>query len=166
MPTTYEKANEEQAAVLQALIKRAFGELLVADVTVTFMLARNPDGDAIKVHGCAAAAKIKVNGLADRAEGKGDVTLTVDEAAWADKNARQQEALLFHELLHLRVVKTKTGAVKRDDLGRPVVKTAPDSYVVNGFFECVERYGDDAHEKQTVKGVVGEYERRGLWEGE
>lgn len=164
MPTTYQKGSKQQAEQLDELVKHSFPELCQARVNITFMVASNEDGEAIKVHGCPAAAKIKINSLADRAEGKGDATVTVDDAAWNDLSARQQEALLFHELTHLAVVRTGEDKVKRDDLGRPKLKMRHDDWNLNGFFECIERYGHDAYERRTLGKLTEVLKQKLLWD--
>src|SRR5947209_1295570 len=136
MPTTYREADTGHHQQARRLLETAFPDLREAEVTLTLMFAHNPDGPAVKLHGVPAAAKIKVNPLSDRAEGKQDATITLDAEVWDGKAERQREALLFHELTHLVVLRDKeTGAIKRDDLGRPRLKCKPDDYCVNGFYE-------------------------------
>lgn len=133
--TTYQEETGPAKGQLEKIIRNHFPELCEATVTVTLMFAANPDGPAVKHHGCPCVAKIKVNDLADRAEGKADVTITVDA----------------------EIYDGKTG-------GRPKLGTIPDSYTINGFWECAERYGVDSPEYASIVGVVRSYRQLKLWE--
>ncbi len=164
MPTTFEENTGAAKGHLEKLIRRDFPELTEAKVTVTLMFAANADGAAIKHHGVPELAKIKVNSLSDRAEGKADATLTVDQDKWDERTDRQHEAILAHELTHLVVKRDKDGVVKVDDCGRPKLGTIPDDWTINGFYSNVQRYGADAPERETLEAVCREWKQRKLWD--
>jgi hypothetical protein len=165
MATYYTEADTATTQRVATLMEEQFPDLREAGVTLTVLFAQNPDGPAVKHHGVPAAAKIKINSLADRAEGKRDCTITIDFAAWKDRGDRAQEALLWHELNHPKVRRDKkTGTIKRDDLGRPKLGAVPDDYTINGFLDCARRYGPDSPEHRSLMGVVDRYRQIGLFD--
>lgn len=163
MPTTYTRSENDQAtAILKGLIDANFEDLREAGVSITILMAYNEDGAPVKWARVPAAAVIKVNSLKDRTEGKGDATITIDEDRWEGLSDRRKTALIHHELLHLSVARDKKGAVKRDNVDRPVLKVKPDDFVISGFNRIVELYGEDANERVAVEQIVEGWEEEGI----
>lgn len=172
MPVTYHLADRPVLDLLADVTRRHHPELHACGATVGVLMATHRDAGgeptgqpAVKCHGAAALAKVKVNRLQDRIEGKPDATIVVDDLQFARLTPRQREAVLCHEALHLVPVEDrKGGGWKRDDLGRPVLKTRPDDFVLTGQYAVVELYGEDAVEAMSVR-AVGERLRQLLLPG-
>lgn len=159
MPT-YDAAPpevEEYAADLRA---RFHGQLDTCGVRIHYLMARatrNEDGDrvgvAIKLHGVRALAKVKINGLADRAEGKADATITIDGDEWPDWSEERRIAVIDHELQHVEVVFERDSQTvwKTDDLGRPVLRLRPHDFDVRGFDVIRARHGMASVEHEAVE---------------
>lgn len=159
MPT-YDAAPpevEEYATELRALYHDKLDE---CQVRVGYLMARatrNEDGDrigvAIKLHGTRALAKVKINSLADRAEGKPDATITIDGDEWPDWSEERQRAVIDHELHHIEVVYERDSQTvwKTDDLGRPVLRLRPHDFDVRGFDVIRARWGMASIEHEAVE---------------
>ena len=169
MPVTYHLADRPTLDLLATVIRRYHHDLGPTEAGVTFAVLmathRDKDGDptgkpAVKHGGTPAAAVIRVNRLADRMQGMADLTILVDAERWDGLTAGQREALLDHEVEHVVLQRDKrSGAVKRDDLGRPVVKLKPDEFALTAFGAVVERHGRDALEYQAVRAVAERFEQ-------
>jgi hypothetical protein len=168
MPTTYNRADlgEEIYQVAEAVISRegSLKDIREAEVTYDFLMARNPEGPAVKLHGYDCTAIIKINSYKDRVQGKADCTIVVDESEWDRMGREEREGLLHHEFLHLEVVRDKTkdkktGAVtvhgpKTDDAGRPKLKMRLHDFQVGIFKETAEKYRDKSVDVQQIEPLV------------
>lgn len=153
MPTTYEPAKKDDMAQLQQAIVRWHGPLDKAKVRVAMLMARNDDGQPVKLHGYTCAATVKINSYKDRVEGKADATIVVDEHAWDDMTIEERLALLDHELEHLELVpdKDQPDVWQTDDMGRPRLKMRLHDWQLGGFAEIVERHGSNAIETRALR---------------
>jgi hypothetical protein len=173
MPTCLMEADAALKARVLAIARRFHPETMMLEPDVRILIASNPDGDAIKLHGYPCHATIKKTSLEDRAAGKGDVILKLDEATVNSFSATEFEALIDHEFTHLvpacHSVKHKNSALagkpKRDDLGRPVFKIRLHDMVVGGFQEVAVRHKDDTIEVQTMKLLGGQGVQSGWLRG-
>lgn len=158
MPKFYEQLDETHPIVarLREMLGRHHPGLRDASVTVAVMLCRRLDDNgeivdpAVTVNGYPALAKVKINSLADRAEGKADATITVDGNRYDEWPLTQLDAILDHELTHLEL-SLKDGAVQRDDLGRPKLRMRRHDQQYGWFNEVAERHGEDAVEVRQLK---------------
>jgi hypothetical protein len=156
MPT-YRLPDPEHLAVLDDVLRTIHPRLADAGVTVGLLLAHakvNKDGEmqgpALKLHGVACAALVRVTKLKDRVKGVEDAMIEIDADEWGNRPLATQRAILDHECSHLIIVTDgKTGVVETDDAGRPKLKLKPDDYTINGQFDVIERHGKDALETQT-----------------
>lgn len=74
-----------------------------------------------------------------------DFLIIFDAALWGSMNASQREALIYHELCHLRVKEDPdSGAPKLDDEGRPILLVMPHDHEL--FEAEIRRYGPVALE--------------------
>lgn len=149
MPT-FETADDVRP-LLSAAIAKYHQELQTVGVTVALMYAfaskdedGEPKGNALKVHGWPAAAKIKINSLADRCEGKDDCTITIDGDRWKELAEPRRLALLDHELEHLIVCRDAEGAVRKDDADRPKLRIRPHDMQGGVFVEVMKRHKEHA----------------------
>lgn len=177
MPTTYETCDEEIRELVNELIEKHHADLKEAGASIELLSARNPKGPAVKLHGYACAAIVKVNSYKDRVEGKEDATIMIDADEWGTTPDDRRRAILDHELHHL-VVKRKTrrkgrrrrggsenidgiaeaevGQILRDDLARPILKCRLHDLVVGGFIVIAKRHRDASLEYAHIKHCLDE----------
>lgn len=168
MPTTLSTPDKgaEIYRIAAAVIdkKGSLKDMREAGVTYDFLFAHNSEGPAVKLHGYPCAATIKINSYEKRVEGHADCVVKVDAHEWGRMDLVEREALLFHEFLHLVVVKDKekdkkTGAVtihgpKTDDLGRPKLKMNLHDFQVGIFKEVIEDYGQKSLDAKQIAPLV------------
>jgi hypothetical protein len=115
-------------------------------------------GDALKQHGVKALGLCRIVNLKDRAKGMGDAEITVDGDWWECVSTEEAEALLDHELYHLKPTD------KTDDLGRPKLKLRKHDHQFGWFNIIAERHGSASRERQQAKSIMddaGQY----FWPG-
>lgn len=154
----YQECDQDVYASLADVKRRYCSELIDAGVTVhcRFVFKKDKEDQPIpclKHGGYMAAATIKVNGLSDRQEGKKDATITIDEYTWQELSEAKRIAVLHHELYHLDLVtNAKDGSLKRDDLGRPLLKLKLHDIHIGGFQYVIETHKENALETvQTIQ---------------
>lgn len=147
---TYEQADDATNERIQQIIERFHGPLHEAGVTVDCLFVhakRDDDGDptgpALKLHGVACAAIVKINSLKLRTQGHADAEIQIDGDRWGDRDEAEQDAILDHELQHLTIVPIGEGTniAKRDDLGRPRLKMRFHDHEFGWFDAIVRRHG-------------------------
>ena len=155
MPTTYSMADADVTNLLAEVMARRHPRLHEAGVKVGVLMARNPDGPALKRGGYEVLAMIKPVPLKDRLTKSYDAELVIDDGEYLRLRPRQQESLLAHELSHIDTVDL-TPAERRgrddeevtwktDDLGRPKLVSVPGDWNAgDGFAAVVAEYGEDA----------------------
>lgn len=114
--------------------------------------AGNPSGNALMLHSRPCAATIAIVNLKNRALGMGDVLICIDADLWPKWTDAQKEAIIDHELYHLKA-KMKKGeetAIKTDDLDRPIFTIRPHDYEVGWFIEIAARHGVASIEVQQA----------------
>lgn len=88
----------------------------------------------------------------------------IDGYEWNKASDRQRLALIDHELEHLALIENKptkkepnlTG-FKRDDLGRPKLKTRPHDWELAGFQTIALRHGENSHEARQFAAFRDEF---------
>lgn len=158
MPT-YSDPDPSVPERIAALIasKPHFADLRAAGVTVYVQMAAaardkrgSPKGPALKLRGVPAAAIVSITPYKFRKQGVKDARIEIDGDTWDERPEREQEAILFHELLHLLVRKDKDGNVLLDDCHRPKLRMRPHDFEIGAFFEVMEEYREHALETQSI----------------
>ena len=114
-------------------------------------------GPAIKHHGYAAAAVVRIVSQKDRVSGMPDAMIDIDGDAWPEWTEQRQRAVLDHELHHLEVVKEDSGAVKLDDCNRPKLKMRLHDFEIGGFAEIAKRYKEEALEVEAARAMADKF---------
>ena len=156
MPT-YRLPDPEHLAVLDDVLRTIHPRLADAGVTVGLLLAHakvNKDGEvtgpALKLHGVACAALVRVTKLKDRVKGVEDAIVELDADRFPDTPHATRRAIIDGELNRIVVVTNgKTGVMETDDAGRPKLKLKQADWNISGQFDVIERHGKDALETQT-----------------
>ena len=148
MATIYEQCGPAVPRLALPIITENHASLLHAGVVVEYVFARSSlddNGDPVtrdplKLHGVPAYAIARVIKGKDRALGRGDVEICIDQRKWEEMPERRQKALLDHELTHFEL------AEGRDEYDRPKIKMRPHDRDY-GWFDCVaRRHGADSIE--------------------
>lgn len=157
MPTTYEKCPPDVVALADRVMRRYHPDLVKSETRIAYLFARNPDGEAVKVGGYPCAAKVKIIPLIQRADGRADAEVVIDEDLWNESPEPRQEALIDHELHHL-IVQWETEKVwKTDDLGRPKLRMRKHDHQFGWFDVIAERHGDSSYEVKQAKAFADKH---------
>lgn len=165
MPATLTPAELHHPEVLEigdALVAESFPDLAEAMVTVNYLMAEpGKGGPALKLHGHACEATVRVNSFRERVEGLKDATISLDLEVWESLDDEERVALVAHELEHL-VLKRHTkgdeeGQVKTDAAGRPMLGCRHHDYTLGGFRSIASRYGDKSPEARAGRQFRDEY---------
>ncbi len=155
--TMYYPAPDEAAVLVNHRIATHHEDMHAMGVRVGVLFARNDTGPAVKLHGNACHATIRVVSHKDRVTKGYDAEMVIDARSWEEFEGRRRLALVAHELKHLVLVKkvdpdTKQAAVQFDDGGRPKLKTRPGDWTAgDGFAEIVAEFQDDAIEFFNIR---------------
>lgn len=144
------------------------------------VFASNETGPAVKLHGVAALATIQAVSAKRRPNCEHDAEITIDASEWNALSPQQQDALIHHELGHL---KRKEHSAKKldklrkenpdcpawqiDNLGRPKLGTVPADFSPgDAFHSTIAIFGPAAIEfvgakkfADFARDAMAEYER-------
>lgn len=158
MATYFEKASDDQLALLRAIIDEHHPELAEAGVTVALLEARaetdeegDPKGPAITVGGYPAIGSCQVTPYLGRVQGLADALIKIDALWWEDADDQERSALLDHEVMHLQL---KEGD-ERDRAGRPRLKLRKHDRQHGWFDAIARRWGPASQEHQQCKALLG-----------
>ena len=168
MGKTYEKAQERDLKVVDDVMTRKYQDLASHGLKVGFLFVYGVESDEgvkppLTKDGVALAATIRNLTLKDRLAKGYDVEIVADGDHWAEIPDKRKEALIYHELGHLKIkrkaVKNKktkeiTEEVVYDDLMRPCLKMLRHDLNFGGFRHVMEEYGEDSEEFQLFQQVA------------
>lgn len=160
----YELCHPEVADLAKKIIDRyeSHHELRDESVTISFLFAYpkinkkgRATGPAISDGGYAVNAKARIVSLKDRCKRNSDAEILINGDWWGTANEKQRLALLDHELEHFRVRRNrKTGACKRDDLNRPMLRIVKHDVQFGWFDVIAQRHGDASQECIQAKRLM------------
>lgn len=162
---TYTRCGHEIKELAQKLIEKNHPDLQSVEVRIAYLFALAardkfgfPKGPALKFGNYPAAAIVRVVPLKQRADGRADAEICIDEDGWKDLSDDSKNALLDHELHHLIVMrKKKTGEIASDDLGRPKLRCRQHDFQLGGFEVIAARWKDAALEVQAAQAMADKY---------
>jgi hypothetical protein len=159
MPT-YRKAPAEIREQVAAVMDAYHGQLRDAGVMVDVLLARptfdvndDPTGPAIRVHGYAAVACIRILSYKDRVVRGFDAEITLDADHWEIASGAEQVAVIDHELTHLELVTNDVGVV-RDDAERPKLRCRKHDRHFGWFDIVARRHGEYSLEVRQAREML------------
>lgn len=159
----YSRAEPELLEMVGRVLTEQFPALAQAEIRVDVLCAHpktdrlgEPAENAITVNGYPAPATINIRGPKERAQGLGDAMITLDAYRWDEQAPPEQEAILHHELSHIELQTSKSGAVKRDDYDRPKLSRRLHDRQFGWFDSTAKRFGDCSQEVQQAKLFVDE----------
>jgi hypothetical protein len=168
MPSTFTPAPPEVAEIARDIIVNHYPDLAegeadpnvpseVGPVSINFLMAYGDNGPAVKHDGYPADATVKINNLRDRAEGKRNVTITIDGDQWPNWTPEYRRALIHHEIAHIKVNRylkgKKIGQVIRQKDGAPGLYCEKHDIVIGGFSEVAGIYGADSPEVKAWRSI-------------
>lgn len=159
MPVVYQKCGADVVAKAKAVMKQFHPDLVKVEAKVTYLFAiaeKNEHGEplspAVTLGGYPCLAKVKVIGLKERADGRADAEVVIDQDAWDGMTDQQQDALLDHELHHLDPKRDpETGDFVSDDIGRPKFNMRRHDHQFGWFDVVARRHGDASFEVKQAK---------------
>ena len=160
MPTTYETAPLDVLNTIVRIVKAYHPELAETGARIGAVFATNETGPAVKLHGVAALATVQVVSAKRRPHCEYDAEITIDSGEWNGLSPAQQDALIDHELSHVRRKEYSDKQLDRlrkenpdqvpwkiDNNGRPVLGTVPaDVSPGDAFHSVIARHGLSAVE--------------------
>lgn len=168
--TTYALASDDLKDTLTSVMDEFHPHLRDAGVNVDILLAHattdangDTNGPALRLHGYACCATIRIVGLKDRVAGRGDAEMLVDGDRCDTWSEDQLRAIVDHELTHLELQVSDQGTVKRDDIDRPLLRIRKHDHQF-GWFDCVaRRHGKHSIEVQQAQQLTALAELRQLY---
>lgn len=162
MAITFDNTSDpakEAKAIAGRLIEKYHAGLKDSGATIECIEATRADaegeivgGSATKINGFSVPAKIKINSLADRVEGKADVTITFDHTQWKDASDDERAAIIDHQLQCVDVMREDgKGAVLTDDIDRPRMKVRKPDHFHRWFDVIAERHKTASIELRQAK---------------
>ena len=153
MGKTYEKAPAAVAKVGERVLKEYHSDLHKIGITIDYVFANNEGtAPAVSHGGYPALAVCRILGLKDRALGRSDAEITIDQSAWDGMSDEEQVALLDHEITHLSLVRdAKSDEIKFDDMSRPRLKIKKHDWHVGWFEAVARRHGKNSPEVYQAK---------------
>jgi hypothetical protein len=168
--TTYALANDDLKETLAAVLDEYHPHLRDAQVSVDVLLAHastdangDTSGPALRLHGYACVATIRIVSLKDRVAGRGDAEMLVDGDrcdTWSDEQLR---AIFDHELTHLELQVSDQGNVRRDDIDRPLLRIRRHDHQFGWFDSVARRHGKHSIEVQQAHQLTAMAELRQLY---
>lgn len=145
----YSACDESVRDRLNAMITKFHPELKAAEVRVDLVFVRleteDADKPALTHGGYSALAVVRILPVKARALGRGDAEIEIDQHKYEQLKAKEQDALLDHELYHLLVVMDgKTP--ERDTCARPVLKMRKHDRQFGWFDAIAKRHGEHSGE--------------------
>jgi hypothetical protein len=107
----------------------------------------DPEYDDEKV---ALHAKVKMCPVRERDIYGKDVEMRVHLNSWMDMTKAQKTQLVYHELLHVRVLIDEDFELTYDDDGRLKIEIVPHDVVIKAFAREIEEYGLPSRYVQVV----------------
>ena len=162
MAVTYQKAEPEVVELAGKVAKRYHADLVEAEANIGILMASsvNAAGEpvpAVKLHGVACAATVRIVSYKDRVAGKADAEILIDANMWAESSEDRRIALIDHELYHLEVQRDTEGQIKTDDAFRPKFKMRKHDVDFGWFHAIAQRHGDSSYEVIQAKAFADEY---------
>jgi len=155
----FRQADKQAFTLVESLIEDHYEELRDAEVKIGILFAypTSGAGPCLKNAGHAVAAKVRVVSHKDRVAGLEDAQILVDGNAWEGWSEERRAAVLDGRLCALEVLKDDEGVVLEDDCSRPRLKVKPHDFVLEGFAEIAERYGEESLEVSTARAITDEF---------
>lgn len=159
MAKIYSPADGEVEARGNTMLKLYHEELGAVGLKIDYIFIRSDkEGEhALKHQGYNAAAVVRIINQKDRTMGRGDAEIVIEYDDWAGMDDDQRDALLDHELFHLRLAKDAEGGIKRDDLNRPLLKMRKHDHQFGWFVDVAVRHGRAAMEVRQAKRMFDDY---------
>lgn len=134
---TYKKTGDDVPKIVTALLRKWYLVLAGIELRVdTIFVSTDGKGPALTHGGHPAAAVVRILDSKQRAMGRGDVEIVIDEAGWQDMGQAERNALIDYELYHVELKLDDDKKVKLDEHGRPKIKMRKHDHQF-GWFEVI-----------------------------
>lgn len=153
MSKFYDLAPDEVRTRVDALLAKHYPQFKTIGLRIDLLIAKfddDNDGEsAVMLHGYPCKAVVRITSAKERAAGRGDAEITIDEKIYEEMTEEERDALLDHELYHLQL-KTKDGMPLSDAHNRPVLKMRLHDHQFGWFDEIARRHGGHSSEVQQA----------------
>jgi hypothetical protein len=151
----YSEAPAACAQIAERMMRKFHSELADAGVTLDFLFAMaDPEKDqvhALKLHGYACNAIVKVVPYKLRVQGHADAEIVIDGDQWPAWSDEEKDALIDHEIEHLELKRDKEGRVINDDIDRPKMSLRLHDHEFGWFDSIARRHGQASFEVQQYE---------------
>lgn len=147
----YDRAPESVCTRVRNIIEKWHPDLKASNAVIDVVSAQTDGEHAVMLHGHPCYAVVRITNPKERAMGRGDAEIVFDRAKYEALTSEQQDALLDHELYHLKVDKDKFGAFQLDDHRRPKLKMRQHDRQFGWFDVIASRHGADSIEVQQAR---------------
>lgn len=138
-----------------AILKKFHPDLAKVKVAIEYLfISHDGEGPALKLHGYACAAVVRIIPLKDRVAGRGDAEIVIDRDGWDNLPDASKDALLDHELTHLVLQKDRNRKPKADDAGRPALKMRLHDQQLGWFDDVARRHGEASMEIRCARDLI------------
>jgi len=155
MPKTFTDGHPREYDRLARLMRQYHHELADngARVSLTFVRAFDKEDEpvtALKFAGGTAYATVKLISQERKLRVPFDAEIKIDGFLWDELTERGKEALIDHELSHLKLQTDAHGEPLMDDADHVKLKMVPDDIILTGFLSVIRHFGRDATEYQSI----------------
>jgi hypothetical protein len=149
----FDPAPKHVHARVEAMIAKYHHDLEEAAVKVDLVYTHTDQAGkpALLLHGWPCYAVVRIISLKDRAMGRGDAEIVIDKVKYEAMTTAQQDALLDHELQHLKTKVHDDGEVMRDSRKRPKLQMVEHDREYGWFDVIAERHGEASIEVQQSR---------------
>jgi hypothetical protein len=152
---SYDPAPAEVYSQLASVIERWHPDLKVSQARIDLLFVYADEGEVpLKLHGWPCQAVVRIIGDKDRVAGRGDAEIVIDKGNYSGLSDAEKDALLDHELYHLKVKKDRHGIIQVDDHRRPKLKMRPHDVEVGWFDEIAQRHGEASAEIRSARALL------------
>jgi len=113
----------------------------------------DPEKPALALNGYACLAVIRITSLKERSAGRGDAEITFDCDRYEELTDAQRDALIDHELTHLRLKTNRYGQV-RDAAHRPKLTMRKHDHQFGWFDDVARRHGESSGEVRQARDLL------------
>jgi hypothetical protein len=152
---TYDAAPEDVHARVRRVIQQFHPDLKTSEARIDLIYVyADEDQPALMCHGYPADAVIRITSAKERAIGRGDAEIVIDRDTYKELSAKEQDALIDHELYHLKVKKDRHGIIQVDDHRRPKLNMRRHDREYGWFDEIARRHGEASGEIRQARKLL------------
>lgn len=152
---TYDRAPEDVHALVSHIISQYHPDLKTSEASIDLLYVyADEDQIPLSCHGYPAQAVVRVTSSKERVAGRGDAEIVIDKENYQDLSDAQKNALIDHELYHLKVMKDRHGVIMVDDHRRPKIEMRKHDREYGWFDIIAQRHGEASLEVKQARDLI------------